>query len=362
MGCSTQTNIYTISEKSSEMTLFDCRWVPCSARFVVAGTHTKGHGILTVYTLSETEELIQSVTIERKRHPFKCITFGASKLDERYPATGDFDGNINVWDIENKLSVWSAKGHSSIINSIDGAVGKQSTNNQDHLVVTGSRDGSVKVWDIRAKEKAVASMQPLEGNPSHDCWTVAFGSSSDSADKIIAAGFDNGDVKIFDLRAMSVLWETHVSNGVCSLAFDSSTNGVKKLSATCLCGYFYSWNLNSFQSIAKHPEITEKLNKCNHTIWGGRFLHQNRNILLTFDGSGSVKVLNYKSKDNLLDSKKSSLMNSPSCVEKLQETQLSEQPISSFDWSPDKLGLAVSTSFDQKIRVLAVTNLENCDH
>ena len=43
------------------------------------------------------------------------------------------------------LPVWSAKGHSSIINSIDGAVGKESTNNQDHLVVTGSRDGSVKV-------------------------------------------------------------------------------------------------------------------------------------------------------------------------------------------------------------------------
>ena len=43
------------------------------------------------------------------------------------------------------MPVWSAKGHSSIINSIDGAVGKESTNNQDHLVVTGSRDGSVKV-------------------------------------------------------------------------------------------------------------------------------------------------------------------------------------------------------------------------
>ena len=48
------------------------------------------------------------------------------------------------------LPVWSAKGHSSIINSIDGATGKESTNNQDHLVVTGSRDGSVKVLTIVA--------------------------------------------------------------------------------------------------------------------------------------------------------------------------------------------------------------------
>ena len=134
MGCSNKTNIYTITEKSSDLTLFDCRWVPCSTRFVVAGTHTKGHGILNVYTISETEELkhsgknsrsvsdrtieikirlefgwcqiwifLFSATIERKRHPFKCITFGATQLSERNPATGDFDGNINVWDIENKI-------------------------------------------------------------------------------------------------------------------------------------------------------------------------------------------------------------------------------------------------------------------
>ena len=60
MGCTNKTNIYTITEKSSEMTLFDCRWVPSSARFIVAGTHTKGHGILTVYAITESEELKQS--------------------------------------------------------------------------------------------------------------------------------------------------------------------------------------------------------------------------------------------------------------------------------------------------------------
>ena len=41
-------------------------------------------------------------SIERKRHPFKCLTFGATSLENRQPATGDFDGNINLWDVENK--------------------------------------------------------------------------------------------------------------------------------------------------------------------------------------------------------------------------------------------------------------------
>ena len=42
--------------------------------------------------------------------------------------------------------VWSAKGHSSIINAIDGTGGtNESFEVQNHEVVTGSRDGSVKV-------------------------------------------------------------------------------------------------------------------------------------------------------------------------------------------------------------------------
>ena len=36
---------------------------------------------------------------------------------------------------------------------------------------------------------------------------------------------------------------------------------------------------------------------------------------------------------------------------------LSTQPISSFDWHPDKLGLAVCSAFDQAIRVVIVTKL-----
>ena len=40
-----------------------------------------------------------------------------------------------------------------------------------------------------------------------------------------------------------------------------------------------------------------------------------------------------------------------------QNVTLSTQPICGFDWSPDKLGLAVSVAFDQTIRVLIVTKL-----
>ena len=43
----------------------------------------------------------------------------------------------------------------------------------------------------------------------------------------------------------------------------------------------------------------------------------------------------------------------------LQEVGVADQPITSLHWNADKLGLAACTSFDQTIRVIAVTKL-NC--
>lgn len=41
----------------------------------------------------------------------------------------------------------------------------------------------------------------------------------------------------------------------------------------------------------------------------------------------------------------------------LQNVGMSTQPISSLDWSPDKLGLGVATAFDQTLRVIVCTKL-----
>ena len=49
MGELAKPQIICHAEHSTDMTLFDCRWVPSSARFVVAGTALSGTGILRVY-------------------------------------------------------------------------------------------------------------------------------------------------------------------------------------------------------------------------------------------------------------------------------------------------------------------------
>ena len=63
-----------------------------------------------------------------------------------------------------------------------------------------SPSGSVKVWDARQSEKPVANLEPASADTARDCWCVSFGNSYQKHERVVAAGYDNGDMKIFDLR------------------------------------------------------------------------------------------------------------------------------------------------------------------
>ena len=40
-------------EKQMDYTLYDVKWIPCSAKFVVLGSHPKNTGAIQVYELSK---------------------------------------------------------------------------------------------------------------------------------------------------------------------------------------------------------------------------------------------------------------------------------------------------------------------
>jgi len=73
-----------------------------------------------------------------------------------------------------KTAVYSAQAHASIINDIDGCGGLNIGKGAAELATCG-RDGCVKIWDVRQKDKAVAVIEPEEGESRKDCWAVAFG-------------------------------------------------------------------------------------------------------------------------------------------------------------------------------------------
>ncbi|XP_075223991.1 dynein axonemal assembly factor 10 [Lycorma delicatula] len=340
-------------EQALNYNVYETRWIPCSAKFIVLGAEPRGTGVIQIYEISSGK--VDIVKQAHKNAALKCGTFGASSLRERYLATGDFEGKMQIWNLEDLFKpIYSVNAHKEIINAIDG-IGGQSIGCGAPEIVTGSRDGSVKVWDPRQKEKPVAIMEPDEGEVRRDCWTVTFGNSYNSEERIVCAGYDNGDIKMFDLKAMSVRWETNVKNGVCGLEFDRKDIKMNKLVATTLEATFHV-----FDTTVQHPKkgfasLSEKAHKS--TIWLPRHLPQNRDVFATCGGTGSICLWKYSYPPNRVkeyDGAKIGVMGS---VQLLQNTVLSTQPVSSFDWSPDKLGLGICSAFDQAVRVIIVTKL-----
>jgi len=293
---------------------------------------------------------------------FKSGTFHASSSDSRHLATGDYGGNLAIWDLErlgDSKPLWSCKGHDSIINSVEGCGGLGIGNGSCELV-TGSRDGTVRVWDPRQIDP-VLSLEPVsegEGAIPADCWTVCFGNSYNDAERVIAAGYDNGDVKLFDLRTNMLRWDTNVKNGVCHLQFDRRDIAMNKLAVSTLESNMIVYDMRTY-----HPEegFAGRTQKCTKsTVWGCHFLPQNRELFATVGGNGSLTLHKYAYPTGPGGRKqecgKEGLERGVAgTIETLNTKDLCTQPIVSYDWHLHKEGLAVMASLDQSCRVVMCT-------
>lgn len=79
---------------SVNYTVYDTKWIPCSAKFVILGSKPNSTGILEVYELNEAKaDKIKEIS---KKNAFKCGSFGAASLRNRHMAIGDFQGRLQV--------------------------------------------------------------------------------------------------------------------------------------------------------------------------------------------------------------------------------------------------------------------------
>mmetsp|Transcript_69846 Transcript_69846/g.221264 ORF Transcript_69846/g.221264 Transcript_69846/m.221264 type:complete len:359 (-) Transcript_69846:112-1188(-) len=353
MDASKKPQILEHLSKSLNVTVYDTRWIPSSAKFVVLGSHARATGCLQVYEVAGTE--LNLVAETETKDSLKCGTFGASGLIDRRLATGDFKGVLNVWDLENLgKPVFQAQAHTSIINSIDGCGGAGKGYGAPELATCG-RDGRVCIWDTRQEEAPVATLEPENPEKARDCWTVAFGNSFNDDERAVLAGYDNGDVKLFDLRTNRVRWETNVKNGVCGVEFDRKDIQMNKLVVSTLESQFHVFDARTQHPTAGMASLTEKM-VTSSTVWGCRHMPQNRDVFAICGGDGSVNLYKYVYPDQrVVKDEKGVDKGVAGSVELLNSRVVSTQPICSFDWSPDKEGLCVMGAFDQCVRVGVVT-------
>ena len=341
--------------KSVQITSYDVKWIPSSARFVVMGAFARATGCLQVYELDGVD-LKLSKEVETKAS-VKCGTFGASGLAERHLATGNFEGYLQLYDLERAdAPVMDVKAHTSIVNAIDGCGGAHRGYGAPELVTAG-RDGCVRVWDVRQKDAPVAAFEPADGVAARDCWSVAFGNAFNDDERCVLAGYDNGDVKLFDLRTGTVRCETNVGNGVCGVEFDRKNIAMNKFAVTCLESQFSVYDARTQHPTAGFACVTEKT-PVGATVWGAKHLPQNREVSMVLGGDGTLMLYKYRYPDQRVvkdaDGRDAGVAGA---MDLLNKRNVSTQPISSWDWSPDKEGLAVCGSFDQQIRVVIVTRL-----
>ena len=147
--------IIPVAKSSVPYTPFQSLRIPNSSKFVVLGENPRRTGNISIYQLQfqsndnndnndekksdenvnksnkmQEKETLKLLKRESKDFGFKCGTFGQSynkqNISSKQLATGDFDGNLNIWDLENlnKPIFEIKKAHEKIINCIDGISGK----------------------------------------------------------------------------------------------------------------------------------------------------------------------------------------------------------------------------------------------
>jgi len=285
------------------------------------------------------------------------MSFGASPTGGQQLAVGDFNGEIRIHDFEKGGAVaYSIKGHKKIVNSLD-AIGGLDIGNGAPEIVTGSRDGSVKLWDPR-QSGAVLSLEPsADEDAIPDCWAVAFGNSFNDNERSIVAGYDNGDIKLFDLRMNQLVWDYNLPNGICGLQFDRKDTKMNKLIASTLEGKVTAFDMRTYNIDSGYASVEEKYSDTK-TIWGVSHLPQNRDLFGVMGGDGKLGIYryNYPGQRAIKDAN-GNMKGVAGTLELINDKVLSPQPIVSLDWHSDKLGLGCMACLDQTCKVIIVTKL-----
>ena len=339
--------------KSLDYTPFDIKWLPYSTKLVIAGQTDSSKGIIQIYHLTKGKLDLESEFV--KENPFKCCSFGASSFASRDLALGDFEGNFQIFDLEKGMPNYEIKkAHKSIIYAIDAVGGNMNYGTPE--VVTGGKDGIVKVWDLRGDKPAIL-LEPKgieKNNP--ECWSVAYGGCFNREERNLGIGYDNGDIKIYDLRMDKLIYGENFKSGICSIEFDKKNIPLNKMLASTLDSKIYLFDLKNFEknNNLRYEKLSDEINYT--TYWGTKFIPQKRDLFISMGGDGSLNLYKYNHSDvNVTEENNKNKNNGK--ITLINSNMVCTQPIIGFDWHNIKLGLSCLVAFDRTVKICTMNKL-----
>ena len=167
---------------STNFTPFQTYWIPNSSKLISVGQFNSQKGKILIQQLqnnfttnsSDNSPLLQTTYEIEKSSPIRCAAFGIYPVEHRYLITGQFNGCISIWDINNglELPIWSSNSsnvkHNTIVNSI-----ATTNKNGRPEFLSSSRNGEIFLWDARTPSPVISFES--KKSPKADCWSVRFG-------------------------------------------------------------------------------------------------------------------------------------------------------------------------------------------
>ena len=130
-----------------------------------------------------------------------------------------------------------------------------------------------------------------------------------------------------------------------------------KLAVTTLDSKVIIFDMATYNPVTGYSSLIDS----NHTstIWGTKFLPQNKDIFVSLGGNGEVNVYKYLYREKRFTLDENNLpKGNVGTLEVLSTKEISTQPIVGFDWHQEKTGLSNLISLDNTLKIFYFTKLD----